>query len=57
MIVKDFNNQGIRLSYKKIDETYTKAKGSANKGKIIYGIELIKYGSFWCYEISIESPN
>lgn len=57
MIVKDFNNQGIHMSYKKIDETYIKAKGSANKGKIIYGIELIKYGSFWCYEISIESPN
>ena len=53
-IIRDFNNAGIPLTYKKSNDTYQKAGGSINVGSTSYRIEVNDYRVEWDYSIYID---
>lgn len=53
IIIRDFNNAGIPLSYEKSDNTYQKASGYINIGSTTYSIDVDDYRVRWDFTISI----
>lgn len=54
IIIRDFNNAGIPLSYEKSDNTYQKASGYINIGSTTYSIDVDDYRVRWDFTISIN---
>lgn len=53
LIVKDFNNLGIGISYAKKADTYTKAQGEIKNGNIEYELQLDEYPTYFQYVINV----